>query len=308
MPEWWDDSCAADASLLDDVEFRVARFLGLPLDQVRDPELPLFGTAVEGIRLRHSRDLDADRLLPAVHAGTEVAAAVARNEKVAAIPPNLPPPDPAAWRKDLIPSGGAIDLEVLLADLWRRGIAVVFAEKLPSPKYQGMACIVEGRPVVVLGRAHDEPPRVAFLVAHEVAHLVYGDCEPGQPMIDEEEAVDVSEVEVRADEYAWRLLTGRPDLPEFDAPDFKRLADRATELEAESGIDAGFLVWSWANRTGAFPVGAMALKALYLHRGGLDLLRRYASENIDAASASETDRSLLACIAGAGAEPGGAAG
>jgi hypothetical protein len=297
LPDWWDEACATDISVLPELEFRVSRFLGVALSDVRDPTVPLFAPTVAGARLRHTKDIDPERLLASVHAGLEVARATARAVQDRAV--RLPPTDPTDWRAELV-SGGALALERMVADLWDRGIPVLRVTELPAPKYQGMACVVEGRPIIVLGRAHDEPHRLAFLVAHEVGHIVHGDCEPDRPVVDEEERVDSSDMEIRADAYAWKVLTGGAEIPMLTGTDPRGLAQQASDLEMETKIDAGFIVWAWANKTGAFQTGAMALKALYLHRGGGQVLTRHAQKNLDLDSASETDRSLLACIDGVG--------
>ena len=40
-PDWWSEKCDQDLNLLPDFEFMVARFLKMPLSEVRDPAVPL---------------------------------------------------------------------------------------------------------------------------------------------------------------------------------------------------------------------------------------------------------------------------
>lgn len=302
LPDWWDASCEEDPSLLTEVEFRLARFFGLPLSTLRDAAAPLAFAGVERAQLRRVKNVDRDDLAPAIHAGIRVAEAVVRalRQSEAAKPP---PRDANAWWSQLRTAHGKVDMAVIATDLWARGIPVVHVGRLPAPKYQGLACVVLGRPVVVLGHEHDAPPRLAFFIAHEAGHISFGDCKPDAPVVDEdEESTDTSEMEARVDSYAWAVLTAGAELPELGgATSWKEIASRATAIEDERGVDAGALVWSWANRTGRFPEGQMALKALYLAQGAQRVLRELFDEHVNVDAASETDLGLLRCVGGGAA-------
>jgi len=297
LPDWWDASCEDDPSLLPEVEIRVARFIGAPLGSVRDPAARLTAPLYEGAQLRRVRDINKDRLGPAIHAALQIGAAAIRN--ISERPVLLPPSDPVVWREQIATSRAGIQLDDVLADLWLRGIPVLHVEMLPSPSFQGLACFVEGRPVVVLGHDMDEPARIAFIVAHEVAHIVNCDCAPGQPVVDEQEEVsDDHEIEKRADEYAISLLTGGAPIPDVSASGFKDLALRAAAIEKESGVDASAVIWSWARRTGDYAKATMAAHALYRNRGGKRSVRSHLDRYLDLTIASESDRALLRCLHG----------
>ena len=57
LPDWWAPACDDDASLLPEVEIRVARFIGAPLDLVRDPAASLTTPTYERAHLRRVRDI-----------------------------------------------------------------------------------------------------------------------------------------------------------------------------------------------------------------------------------------------------------
>jgi hypothetical protein len=132
-------------ALLPDIEIRVARFLGLPLSNVRDPATALRPQIAPGAKLRRVRDLDRDRFAPALHSAMQVAGAVVRSMRVPASNPEIPPRDGLAWRNELGGVHTAVKLDHILDDLWQRGIPVIPLDLLPSPSFQGLACIVEGR-------------------------------------------------------------------------------------------------------------------------------------------------------------------
>jgi hypothetical protein len=48
LPDWWDETCDQDPELLPDFEMRVARFMGLPLSYVRDPDVNLVAPSYSG--------------------------------------------------------------------------------------------------------------------------------------------------------------------------------------------------------------------------------------------------------------------
>ena len=39
--------------------------------------------------------------------------------------------------------------------MWKLGIPIVPLDLLPAPGFQGMSCLVEDRPVILLGHKHD---------------------------------------------------------------------------------------------------------------------------------------------------------
>jgi hypothetical protein len=297
LPEWWNDDCESDPHLLEEFELRVARLLGTPLHTLRDPQVPLAVPRYPRAQLRRVRNVDGDRLAPAIHVALRVAGAVVRN--VALAPLNAPPSDAARWRGEMNHSGSVVTLTAILSDLWARGIPVVYADALPAPSFQGLACVVASRPVVVLSHAFDEPSRLAFIIAHEVGHIVNGDCAPDQPVVDDsEEVTDHDEIEQRADQYATRTLCGDATLPSMHATNFRDLAKQANDLEKQGFADAGAILWSWARRSGDYAMATMAAQALYLSQGGRRAIREAVRSRLDLANASESDAALLRCVIG----------
>ena len=105
---------------------------------------------------------------------------VVRNLRDTVPPPCRPPVDGLEWRDRIVGARTATSLESVATNLWELGIPVVPLDVLPAPSFQGMACIVEDRPVILLGHKHDEPGRVAFVIAHEAGHIAAGDCTAGR--------------------------------------------------------------------------------------------------------------------------------
>jgi len=299
LPEWWEDPCAQDAALLPEVEVRVARFLTESVAVVRDPNAPLAAPRNSGVQLRRVRRARRGRLTPAIHTALQIAGAVVRSIRDPEREVRLPPGDARAWRDELTRADAVVRLPDIAADLWARGIPVVPLGVLPSPSFQGLACFIAGRPVVLLGQAYDEPSRLAFFIVHEVGHIEAGDCAPGRPVVDEQdEVVDDEAMERSADAYATDVLVGGFDVVNVAAGSFKDLARKAVQIEKESAVDAAAVIWSWARRTGKFGPATLAVKALYRTIGGRRHLREHFDRHVDVDAAAESDRALLRCVYG----------
>jgi Zn-dependent peptidase ImmA (M78 family) len=299
LPDWWEPACAVDAALLPDLEFRLARFLGVAPSALRDPATTLRPPVYARAQLRRVRNVERDRLAPALHAAIQIAAAAVRCLKPSVAASEPPPADGLEWRRLLAKPGATLRLGDVLADVWRRGIPVVPVDVLPSPSFQALACVAEGRPAVVVAHKYDEPGRVAFLLAHEVGHVVSGDSAPDAPVVDEDNEIeDDASIEQNADRYAFHLLAGAAVAPEVEGSTWHDLARKAARIEKTTGVDAGLALFAWAKRTGRYDTAAQAVKALYRATGARRLLREEFDKRVDLESATETDRALLRCVYG----------
>ena len=299
LPDWWEQEHSSDQTVLPEIEVRVSRFLGIPISTVRDPTQPLYVPPYSGAQLRRVRDINRDRLGPAIHTAAQVGAAVVRNLRTHTTFTTLPG-EAREFRQLLDVHGGTpIQLESILNELWTRGVPVIQLDTLPSPKFQGLAIFVEGHPVICLGHRHDEPGRVTFIVSHEVAHIATGDCSPTTPILHEiDGGYDDSEMEQAADQFAVRVLLGNCDtaLQAEDDIDAKRLAQEAFDMELKTGAEASAIIYSWAARTLDYSKASMAVRALYRSSGALRLVRTLFEEYVDLEDAPESDREILRCV------------
>lgn len=299
LPDWWEDGYSGNPELLSDFEIRIARFLGLSLTDVRNPELKLHSPRYPGAQLRRVRDIDRDRLSPSIHAALRIGGAISRNFTEEFPEPVPLPKDGKVWREHLIQTYGNIAFQNIVTDLWLRGIPVVPLANLPSPIFQGLACILGSRPMIMIGHKIQMPSRVAFVTAHEAGHISAGDCTPDSPIVDEdEENPDDSPMERGADKYAIDLLTGGQEVPLISHSGFKDLAQKAVNLEKNTGIDAVFAIFSNAKRTREYAIANQAVNALHRGHGARRILIKQFEKHIVMDSSSDSDHALLQSVIG----------
>jgi hypothetical protein len=299
LPDWWDETCKDDPSLLPDVEIRIARFLGFSLSSVRDLKETLAPPFYPNAKLRRVREINRDRLAPSIYAGIKIAEAVIRSLRNPETSPTIPPSSGTTWRSLIKPTSNPVSLDHILNDLWGHGIPVIPIDVLPEPNYQGAACIAEGRPVILIGHKHDEPGHLAFIIAHETGHIVFGDCTLDHPVVDEEvEVFDDIDIEKRADLFASETIIGNNSIPHIHGSDYRQLAKEALQKERDFEVDADSIIFAWALRTGNFQYAKMAIKALGHEFGARKLLRKYFDRYVNLDAATESDRSLLRCVYG----------
>jgi len=297
LPDWWEESYESDARLLSDVELRVARFLGISVTDVRDPSRALAVPMAPSTVLRKASNMSVERLRPAIHAARRVAETVIRNMK--SRPVRELPSKADDWRRTLAKGKGPVMLEVMLSDLWSRGIPVIPMDYLPSPAFQGMAAAIDGRPFIVIGQKHDAPGRVGFFVAHEAGHIANGDCRDGNTIVDEQEtSTDSSGIELLADRFASRVLLGDATASRLKGSEFHKLAEHAYAIEQETGAEAGALLFHWARANNDFKTASMAVGALYRSIGARRMMARFLVDNVNTDDMSDTDRTLFGLALG----------
>ena len=184
LPDWWDDSLAANATTRSQSEWHVAQRLGVPLAQLRDTAQAIVLPGTDDVRLKRATG-GAKRgdIAPGMIVARRTAAIVLPHLRdVPPLPAHLSVGDLRTW---ILARHRVVDLPALLDAAWAHGIAVFHFAPLPSAarKFAGMAYYEGKRPVVIIATGYDAPPRVAFYLAHEIAHILREDVKPGGAMI-----------------------------------------------------------------------------------------------------------------------------
>jgi hypothetical protein len=295
LPDWWSDELADVPANRAMAEAYISRQLGFSLAELRDP----------------GRELTMPRVLPGrfkryknqVNAHVEASALVAQrvaSRVVEALSGSLAaftPSGPKEIRDEILRSRPYVDLESLLDWSWKRGVVVLQLYRGPSKKkFDGLATVVDGHPVIVLASGKKSPAWLVFDLAHELGHLARGHVEADGPLVESlAEKVD-EQKEEEANEFALELLTGfrQPTIPNLKLAAAHLAASAAREGPAQ-GIDPGVFALVYARANSRFPVAQEALKYLDLSDGGQEILaaRVHAELEGTSASLSEEDERLL---------------
>jgi hypothetical protein len=171
------------------------------------------------------------------------------------------------------------DLGHLVDYCWQHGIGVIHVTKLPkvagSKTIAGLATFVGERPVIVLCSGRDSPAWLAFHLAHELGHIMCGHVHPGsKPLVDlklDNESDDAGERE--ADQYAFQVLTGHPQL-QLSGPTMsgRKLALAARQFGEANRIHPGTVALIYGYGLKQIPVAQIALSAMGEDQGARGIL------------------------------------
>lgn len=278
LPDWWEDSLYDEPSNKQLADLYVARFLGTRLQHVADPSAPLSPPA-HRVRLKRSRNVEdphvSGAIVAALHAARLVADLMKDQLPFTGIRPALEIRNQLLSRPDCTWP----DLRHLVYYCWQHGIGVIHVTKLPkvpgSKTIAGLATFVGERPVIVLCSRRDSPAWLAFHLAHELGHIMSGHVQPGgQPLVDlklDSESDDAGEKE--ADQYAFQVLTGYPELT-LDGPIMsgRKIALAARKFGEAQRIHPGTVALIYGYGCRQLPAAQLALSAMGEDQGARAIL------------------------------------
>lgn len=263
-PEWWSESAVTSASASAELRYTLARRLGIsPRSLFDGPPRFVWRDRVKYKNLGTASTEEVGIL-------TSFGVAVGQSA-LAAAPPRIALPTSAAeLRLAILASSAVVGLGELLAFCWAVGIPVMQLRLFPlqHKRMHAMTVQVGDRFVILLGRETRFSAQAAYVVAHEIAHIVLLHTAGLAALIDVEDPLQVAdgdEEEATADRFALEVLTGDPDpqvesnISSFSAT---QLADAAMTAAKDARVDAGILALCLAHRTGRWRQGFGALKII----------------------------------------------
>ena len=288
LPDWWDDSLAANPANRAIAELSIARMLGFDVSVLRIPTAPLTLALPQAARLKHAAGADAAKIAPTIR----VAERMIRNmtSSLVDLPAFTGEQAPHTIREAILAVAPVVDLGSLLDFAWQAGVVVTRLAYRPSGtgKLHGIAMFCGYLPAVVLTENRDAPPWQAFRLAHELGHIFLGHVRPGEPPILDSDLdigdpgeLDGDHQEAAANAFACELLTGEPDFPVHPYLNRGALAlafwarDRGTRGRIDPGtlllLHAHMPVKAGVNR---YAATERALKTLKQDGGALDAIDR----------------------------------
>lgn len=271
LPDWWDDSLAQVPANRALAEAAISRVLGLTIRDLRDPDSSLSLPSISAFRLKQRRGSRPTESLAALVLAQRVAAAV--TQALGEVPPFRRTRSADQMRKAILARHELVDLESLLDEAWRCGVAVMHMAELPrgGKKFDGMAMFCGKTPVIVLASGRDGPPWIAFHLAHELGHIMAGHVKKGErPLADGDlDRVSADDDERQTNRFACRLLTGFGEFPADAVYGMtgERLARTALEFGGRHRIDPGAVALIYGRQAERMGVAQRALQQMGVDRG-----------------------------------------
>lgn len=272
VPPWWDDEAASDEGGLLELQILLARRLNVSLATLQAPTpKPEFRDAARRFKTIHPQG--STQL--AVSAGVGHGLAQVLGAAIAT-PVQLSQLSPKDLRAALLKRKTSITLDVLCSWLWEHGVPTVHITNWPKQlrRPDAMCLRVSRRPVILIVRNEAAPARLAYLVAHELGHIMSGHlhADSNEVLVDDTLPVDDQgfaddQDEKVADAYALELLGGevlraasKSLAPQY--LDEVKLVLAAMNAAKGKGLDTGQVILSWARLTGEWKTAGMGMRYL----------------------------------------------
>jgi hypothetical protein len=266
-PQWWSAEAEASVSAVSELRFTVARRLGLsPQSLFEDAPRFVWRDEAKFKNLGTATEDEAVVLSSfAVAVGGYLVTATPSRPAIA--------PEPLSalrLREILLESFQVVALDALLTFAWSIGIPVVQMRLFPlsQKRMEATTVRVRDRAAILVGRESRFQAQIAYVVAHEIGHLVLGHLQTATALLEMEDPLRVDspdEEELAADRFALELLTGHPDIEvESDTASFTatQLAAAAFAASVDRRIDPGVLALCLGHATGRWRQAIGAQKVL----------------------------------------------
>lgn len=225
-------------------------------------------------------------------------------------------------RETILNHDRVVNLQSLTHFCLECGIAVVYVGKLPpgQKKFDGMVGFFSSslgaaappRPVIMISKKHKSSAWLAFILAHELGHLIQGHVQDA-PIIDEQinPIQDENDQEIEANEVALQLLFGKTNPCYFQLRNLTadKLADFSLQSSVSDHVDSGAIAlnYAWyktkiaADDKGRRITWATASKALNILEGNAhapELINSSLSQYLELERLSDDNQEFLKLMIG----------
>lgn len=264
-PEWWSEAAEGSISATAELRYTLARRLGVSPRSLFDGP-PRFVWR-DRAKYKNLGDASDDEIGILCSFGV----AVGQNVIAAAPASQVLPTSAGELRQAILTTSYAVGLGDLLAFCWAVGVPVVQLRLFPLQQKRMHAMTVDAgdRFVILLARETSFAAQAAYIIAHEIGHIILRHTVGVAALLDVEDPLRVSDPddeETAADRFALELLTGDPDpRVESDSSSFsaRQLAQAAmASAAAGTRVDPGVLALCLAYATTRWRQGFGALKLI----------------------------------------------
>ena len=298
LPSWWEDSIAATTGGFREAASYIAARLGFSLASLLDEKQALVYAHSGTVKYKKAKGVTAEDVSLATHyaMGAARSMAVALEDEAAV----SDVPSPEEWRQALqrVSDKPWVCLRHILKASWELGIPVIHLKNVPAgaKKPDALTTMVGERPVIVVMSGRKSPSWIAFIVAHELGHIHHRHLKPGQTLVDEKinHASDEKD-EAQANDFAVRLLTGRPDLglSSTRRMGIPQLAAAAAIFGTSYRIAPGVAALNYGFTTGEWPLAIGALSLIEKSDDAAKDLHKALDEHLDLDALSEDSREWI---------------
>jgi hypothetical protein len=263
-PEWWSTDAESSLSAVAELRYTVARRLGMSARSLFDgPPKFVWKDEAKFKNLGTATEREAAIL-------TSFGVAVGRYSVAATALSGSLPRSPTMLRESILESAPVVGLGELLAFSWAAGIPVIQLRLFPlrQKRMQAIAVRVGERYAVLIGRESKFHAQVAYILAHEIGHIVLDHVSGIAALLDVDDPLKLEtsdEEEQSADRFALELLTGDPE-PRVEATverfSARQLAEAALRTGPYERVEPGVLALCLAHATGRWRQGFGALKLI----------------------------------------------
>jgi hypothetical protein len=262
-PEWWSAEAGHSLSATAELTYTVARRLGLSPRALFDgsPQF-LWHDSTKFKNLGTTTDSEQAIL---ASFGTAVGRCA-----LSATPPGVRTIIDAKTVRDLIlEKAKFVDLPELLTFCWQMGIPVIQLRVFPlqQKRMQAMTVKSNERYAILLGFESEYYARMAYILAHEIGHILLGHLEHNDSLLDIDDPLtggDLDAEEVAAERAAFILLTGRAEPKVLADNEYSatQLAQSAMNAADRERVEPGMLALCLGHDTGNWPETFGALKII----------------------------------------------
>lgn len=302
LPSWWNESVADSPSGFQETLMLIARHLGLSLRSLQDEASP--------VELRDFGPCNFKKSSGVTEGDLAVTRAICtRAVQIAAASIQSPwqqviPSSGSEIRESILGSGAPwVGLANLVDWCWSKGIPVLHVSHFPksAKKMDGMAAIVDGRPVIILCKNHKQEAWLLFILAHELGHIVKGHVSQNGVLVDEHIAKDTSDVDIQESEAnatATELLTGTADCRFVKTgrwPNAQQLAEIAIRYGKQNQVDPGHVILNYSNNIGGsfHALGNAALALINPHPDSSKVIYERMASHLDWSGIPEDSSEFL---------------
>jgi hypothetical protein len=264
-PQWWSADAAASTSATVELTYTVARRLGLSPRALFDGSAQfLWRDDTKFKNLGTTSEHDRAVLAAFGIAIGKCAVGATKPASTAILP------DAATLRATILGQGRLVDAFELLTFCWSFGIPVIQLKFFPLRQKRMHAMTVRAgqQYVILLGFESKYYARVAYIIAHEIAHILLGHLAGENSLLDIDDPLvegNPDDEEASADRLALQLLTGSENLSiaaNTSSYTARQLAEAALNEAQVEKIDPGVLALCLGHATGKWQQSVGALKII----------------------------------------------